>query len=70
MHVVARVAVLHPVIGCCGNNQEYIPHAGTEQPSSHQAVHPVPTDGLTEKIFLWIKGHVPAGCLLLSLNGS
>ncbi len=44
MHVVAWLPILHPVIGCCGNDQENVPHACTKQPSTHKAVHPAPAD--------------------------
>lgn len=40
VHVIAGVAVLHPVVSCRGDDEEYVPHAGTEQPTSHEAVHP------------------------------
>lgn len=44
MHVVVGVPVLNPIIGCRGNNQEDVPHACTEQPSAHEAVHPAPAN--------------------------
>lgn len=40
VHVIAGVTVLHPVVGCRGDNEEYVPHSGAEQPTSHEAVHP------------------------------
>ena len=40
VHIVVGVTVLHPVVGCRGDHEEYVPHAGTEQPSTHEAVHP------------------------------
>lgn len=42
VHVVAGLPILHPVISCCGNDQEDVPHACTKQPSAHEAVHPAP----------------------------
>lgn len=47
VHVVAGLPILHPVIGCCGNDQEDVPHACTEQTSTHKAVHPAPADTQT-----------------------
>lgn len=40
VHIIARVTVLHPVVSCRGDNEEYVPNSGTEQPTSHEAVHP------------------------------
>lgn len=40
VHVIAGVAILHPVVRCRGDNEEYVPHSCTEQPTSHEAVHP------------------------------
>lgn len=40
VHVIAGVTVLHPVVSCRGDNEEYVPDSGTEQPTSHEAVHP------------------------------
>lgn len=42
VHVVTGLPILHPVIGCCGNDQEDVPHSCTKQPSTHKAVHPAP----------------------------
>lgn len=36
----ARQTVLHPVVGCCGDHQQDVPHDGAEQAPSHKAVHP------------------------------
>ena len=36
----ARQTVLHPVVCCCGDHQQDVPHHGTEQAPSHEAVHP------------------------------
>lgn len=40
VHVIAGVAVLHPVVRCRRDNEEYVPYSCTEQPTSHEAVHP------------------------------
>lgn len=40
VHVIAGVAVLHPVVRCRRDNEEYVPYSRTEQPTSHEAVHP------------------------------
>ena len=40
MHIVVGLTVLHPVIGCCGDNKEYVPDSSAEQPTAHEAVHP------------------------------
>lgn len=40
VHVIAGVAILHPVVRCRRDNEEYVPHSCTEQPASHEAVHP------------------------------
>lgn len=40
VHVIAGVTVLHPVVGCRGDNEEYVADSSTEQPTSHEAVHP------------------------------
>lgn len=40
VHIIAGVTVLHPVVGCRGDNEEYVPNSSTEQPTSHEAVHP------------------------------
>lgn len=40
VHVAAGVTVLHPIIRCRGDDQEYVPHSSAEQPTSHEAVHP------------------------------
>lgn len=40
VHVIAGVTVLHPVVSCRGDNEEYVPDSGAEQPTSHEAVHP------------------------------
>lgn len=40
VHIIAGVAILHPVVRRCRHNQEYVPHSCTEQPTSHEAVHP------------------------------
>lgn len=47
VHVVTRLPILHPVIGCCGNDQEDVPHSCTKQPSTHEAVHPAPVHAHT-----------------------
>lgn len=40
VHIIAGVTVLHPVVSCRGDNEEYVPDSGAEQPTSHEAVHP------------------------------
>lgn len=40
VHVIAGVAILHPVVRRRRDNEEYVPHSCTEQPTSHEAVHP------------------------------
>lgn len=40
MHVIAGVAILHPVVGCRGDDEENVPDSSAEQPTSHEAVHP------------------------------
>lgn len=40
VHVITGVAVLHPVVRCRRDNEEYVPYSCTEQPTSHEAVHP------------------------------
>lgn len=40
VHVIAGVTILHPVVSCRGDNEEYVPYSGAEQPTSHEAVHP------------------------------
>lgn len=42
MHVVAGVAVLHPIVGCRGDDQEDVAYSGAEQAASHEAVHTDP----------------------------
>lgn len=40
VHVIAGVAVLHPIVRRRRDNEEYVPHSCAEQPTSHEAVHP------------------------------
>lgn len=40
VHVIAGVAILHPVVGCRGDDEENVPDSSAEQPTSHEAVHP------------------------------
>lgn len=49
VHVIAGVAILHPVVRRRGDNEEYVPHSCTEQPTSHKAVHPEKKEGGGEK---------------------
>lgn len=49
VHVIAGLPILHPVISCCGNDQEDVPHACTKQPSAHEAVHPAPAHTHTHR---------------------
>lgn len=37
--IVAREAVLHPVVSRRGHDQQDVAHNGTEQTPSHEAVH-------------------------------
>ena len=40
MGKAAREAILHPVVCSCRDHQQDVPHDGTEQAPSHEAVHP------------------------------
>lgn len=45
MHVIAGVAILHPVVGCRGDDEQNVPDSGAEQATSHEAVHPAKREG-------------------------
>ena len=40
VHVIAGVPILHPIVCCRGDNEEYVSNSSAEQPTSHEAVHP------------------------------